>query len=197
MRGTITARLRIAVAVAVACLLGSTVSPSTFAATYKCSLAGKHTYQDHACPPEVGERGSESRIDTLLPRQGLERTLSREHVARLNGRAQTDLVPIARSAFDALRTGDMTAYLNLLCPRERIAFGTPAVRENLKTQGESFARGGTRLASLNSADYQKVSFAAIDETVLPGKLPLAGVFIAQFDYEGDRPCVRAVERAGK
>jgi hypothetical protein len=191
-----TVRLRTA-AIAVACLLGSIMSDDPLAATYKCSLGGKHTYQDQPCATDVSERGSESRVDTLVPRTGMGRSMSREDITRLNARVQADLVPIARTAFEALRAGDVGSYLNLLCPRARIAAaGSPTVRASLAQQGDSFARGGTRLLSIASSDYQKVTFSAIDETVLPGKVPLSGVIITQFDYEGDRPCIRAVERAG-
>jgi hypothetical protein len=190
-----TSRLRIAAA-AVVGLLGSTVPTESPSATYKCSLGSRHTYQDQPCPPDVAERGSESRVDSLVARPGPERPLSREDIARLNGRVQAELIPIARSAFEALRAGDFGSYLNMLCPRARIAFGSPSMRASLKSQGDGFARGGTRLVSLTGSDYQKVTFAAIDETVQPGKTPLSGVIVTQFDYDGDRPCVRGVERAG-
>jgi hypothetical protein len=184
----------VAVAFASAAWLGAPVPAP--AATYKCLLGGRVTYQDQPCAAEVAERGAEARIGlsgtpapTLRAASGTEAT----HRDKL---IETDLVPIARQAFDALRAGDLGVYLGLLCPRSRTTYGHPAMRAGLTADGERIARRGTELGRMTAATGVAVSFATVEGAPPDvAKAPDTGSFTAHFDHDGGRPCVLNVSHS--
>jgi hypothetical protein len=182
-------RVRIAaVAFASAAWMGAHVPAS--AATYKCLLVGRITYQDQPCATEVAERGAETRLGLSGTPVPMPRAASGRGLARPDPISENDLVPVARRAFDALRLGDLDVYLGLLCPRSQETYGHPAMRAGLTADGERIAQRATQLGRLTGATGIEVSFATVDGAVPDvANAPGTGSFTAHFDHHGGRPCV--------
>jgi len=164
------------------------------AASYKCVVDGKTTYQGQPCPEQAKSREALSAPATTPAAAGGHPGATRQDPARRDGTTELAPEPMAREAFAAIKGGNVGAYSALLCPKPRAALSGKGPAEEFKSAGQGFARSKTALGKTVAIDREGVSFQAMDAAGSGGKDAKAPRTIrVHFDWVDGKPCVMRLD----
>lgn len=161
------------------------IASPAWAGTYKCTVAGKTTYQQSPCadgqPPSAAP-------PALAPTPA-----AAPAADPMRGRA--DLVqrgtPLVKTALALLLEGRVDDYVASLCPRDRALLGAAPARADLRAMADELVRGRSSLGAVVDGAVQQLVFDA------PGSAD-AGTrrLHTQFDWSQGQLCLRGMRLAG-
>ena len=165
------------------------------AASYKCVVDGKTTYQGQPCSDDVKTRGTAS---TMVPAAGgalapagAAAGTPKQELQRRDLAARTDLEPLARNAFAAIKSGNLNAYTAMLCPKPRAAFATKAAADSFRSEGQGYVQSKTELARAAEIDRDSVTFVTAEAAGYAGKGP--PMVRIHFDWVDSKPCITHID----
>ena len=164
--------------------------PPVHAASYKCVVDGKTTYQGQPCAEQAKSREAASATATPPAAGGAHPGATRQDPARRDGTTESVPEPMAREAFAAIKGGNIGAYSVLLCAKPRAALSGKGPAEEFRSDGQGFARSKTELGKTVAIDREGVSFQATDAAGSGGNGTKAPLTIrVHFDWIDGKPCV--------
>lgn len=165
------------------------------AASYKCVLDGKTTYQGQPCSEDVKNRGSASPMAPAaggpLAPAGAAAGPPKQELQRRDMAAKTALEPLARDAFAAIKSGNLTAYTAMLCPKPRAAFATKAAADGFRSEGQGYVQSKTELIKAAEIDRDGVTFVTAEAAGYASKGP--HMVRIHFDWIDTKPCITHVD----
>lgn len=164
------------------------------AAMHKCVIDGRTLYQDRPCSEEVNLRGSASTIGASgVPRAAADRVspADRQAAARREVLARGGIELLARQAFVALRSGELTTYAAFLCPKPREALREPQTAEKFRVASDDHATRRVELLDATSSSRVSVTFIAREAA----RLDMAEQrFVkASFEWLEGLPCLVGID----
>lgn len=161
------------------------------AASYKCVADGKTTYQGQPCSEDVKNRGTASAMAPAaggkLAPESTAAGLPKQELQRRDMAARTDLEPLARDAFAAIKAGNLNAYTAMLCPKPRAAFATKAATDGFRSEGQGYVRARTELLKAAEIDRDGVTFITAEAAGYAGKG--SHMVRIHFDWIDGKPCI--------
>ena len=164
------------------------------AASYKCVVDGKTTYQGQPCSEDVKNRGTASAMTpapagALAP--GAAAAPPKQELQRRDTAAKTELEPLARDAFAAIKAGNLSAYTALLCPKPRAAFANKAAADGFRSDGQGYVQSKTELLKAAEIDREGVTFVTAESAGYANKGP--HMVRIHFDWVDSKPCITHVD----
>lgn len=164
------------------------------AASYKCVVDGKTTYQGQPCTEPAKSRDAVSAPATAPAAAGGYPGATRQDPARRDGTTESAPEPMAREAFAAIKGGNIGAYSALLCPKPRAALSGQGPAEEFRSDGQGFARSRTDLGKALALDREGVTLQVTDATTGSGKDAKSPRTIrVHFDWVDGKPCVTRID----
>jgi hypothetical protein len=165
------------------------------AASYKCVVDGKTTYQGQPCSEDVNNRGTASPMAPAAGGApgpaGAAASPPKQELQRRDLAARTDLEPLARNAFAAVKSGNLNAYTAMLCPKPRAAFATKAAADGFRSEGQGYVQSRTELAKATEIDREGVTFVTAEAAGYAGKAPR--LMRVHFDWVDSKPCITHID----
>lgn len=134
-------------------------------AIFKCTVDGKATYQEKPCDDDVKRKGGESTVapssrrgDLITPQEN-----SKAENDRRRSVSVSDLEPLARNAFAALRGGRVMDYRDMTCRGARAAMNKPDYASGMKREGQDYANRRMELGKAEVSDEMGSTFLATEE----------------------------------
>ncbi len=169
------------------------------AASYKCVVDGKTTYQGQPCSEDAKSRGTASPMTPAAggkpAPEGATAGPPKQELQRRELADRTALELLARDAFAALKAGNLNAYTAMLCPKHRAAFATNAAADGFRSQGRGYTRARTELLKAAEIDRDGVTFDTAEAAGYANKGP--HLVRIQFDWVDSKPCITQVETVQK
>lgn len=165
------------------------VPNAALAASYKCVIDGKTSYQDRPCGDDVNARGKAQTLSPPAPPRGV----SKEESQRRDGVMRRQFEPVARSAFFALKEGRLDDYMNTLCPQSRAALSAKGAEEAWKRESQRYADAETELLASTVVDQKGVTFAIKNGPSATLGAPGQRQVRVHFRWVDDDPCVTRVD----
>ncbi len=164
------------------------------AASYKCVVDGKTTYQGQPCAEQAKSRDAVSAPPAAPTASGGYPGATRQDPARRDGATESAPEPMAREAFAAVKGGNIGAYSALLCPKPRAALSGKGPAEEFRSDGQGFTRSRTDLGKALAPDREGVTFQTTDAAAGSGKdaKPPRTIRV-HFDWVDGKPCVTRVD----
>ncbi len=177
-----------AFAIAVSCTFSVLASP------FKCVIDGKTTYQDAPCDADVKARGGESKVapPTAANNRSDDQTnvTSQKENMRRDALVKSDLEPMARETFAAVKAGQLQLYREKLCPKMRQTLIRQDVVAGFKQESADYTKKKTELVRVESANNITVTFVATeanDAKLASGKEKLS--VAVYFQWDNGSPCI--------
>ena len=167
---------------------------SAYASPFKCIVDGKTTYQDAPCEADVKARGGESKV--AAPPAANNRfadgitTIDKKENTRRDALVKSNLEPLARETFAAVKAGQLQLYREKLCPKMRQTLIRPDVVAGFRQESADYTKRNTELVKVTSANSDAVTFSATeanDAKLVSGKETLS--VCVYFQWDNDTPCV--------
>jgi hypothetical protein len=177
------------------CVVAAWAPAPVHAASYKCVVDGKTTYQGQPCAEQPKSRDAAS-VPATPPAaaSGGYPGATRQDPARRDGATESAPEPMAREAFAAMKGGNIGAYGALLCPKPRAALSGKGSTEEFKSDGQGFTRSRTDLGKAVVLDREGVTFQATDAATTTGKDAKSPRTIrVHFDWVDGKPCVTRID----
>lgn len=134
-------------------------------AIFKCTVDGKATYQEKPCDEDVKKKGGESSVappsrrgDLITPQE-----TSKAENDRRRSVSKSDLEPLARNAFAALKGERMMDYRDMTCRGARAAMNNQNYASGMKREGQDYARRRIDLGKAEVSDELGSTFLATEE----------------------------------
>jgi hypothetical protein len=182
------------VLLAALCIVAAWAPAPVHAASYKCVVDGKTTYQGQPCPEQAKPREAAGATATPPAAGGAYPGATRQDPGRRDGTTEFAPEPMAREAFAALKGGNISAYSALLCPKPRAALSGKGPAEEFRSDGQGFTRSRTDLGKAVVQDRESVTFQATDAATGSGKDAKSPRTIrVHFDWIDGKPCVTRVD----
>jgi len=167
-------------------------------AIFKCTVDGKSTYQEKACDDDVRKQGGESTVAPPSRRGDLitPQVTSKEENDLRRSLARSELEPLARNAFAAMKEGRMMDYRDMSCRRARIAMNKPEYLVGLKREGQDYARRKIELGKAEDSDQLGSAFLATEEKdpARPApKIPEQLYVRINLDWEDGKACIGNIQ----
>ena len=179
------------------CLFVALTFPlSAHAATYKCVVEGKTTYQQLPCDANAAQREIETGPRHAAPPV---RSIPAAEAAPAPGAAPKGALDaagreaLARDAFAALKRRDFERFGTLLCARARQKYSRPDTKDTLPLAARGFAARGTELGAVLANEPRYVHFVQNERDAGQGAVvPVSSgkAFSVGLDRDADgRTCV--------
>lgn len=166
------------------------IASPAWAATYKCTVSGKTTYQQSPCAEQAA-----AAVAPRAPAAAVAAPSSPTAADPMRGRA--DLVqratPLVKAALAQLQEGRVDDYVATLCPRDRGAQGAAPARARLHALAGDLVRHRSGLGNVVDGAVQQLVFelaAAGEPAAAPRRLH------TQFDWSQGQLCLRGMKLAG-
>jgi len=169
--------------------IGVLVPDAVVAASYKCVIDGKTTYQDRPCGDDVSTRGKAQTLSPPPP----PRVVSKEESQRRDGVTRRQFEPVARSAFFATKEGRLDDYMNMLCPQSRAALSAKGAEDAWKREGQRYAEAETELLASTLINQKGVTFAIKNAPSTTPGAPGQRQVRVHFLWVDDEPCVTGID----
>lgn len=166
------------------------IASPAWAATYKCTVSGKTTYQQSPCAEQPAATATPRAPAVVLPPS------SPPAADPMRGRA--DLVqratPLVKAALAQLQQGRVDDYVATLCPRDRGAQGAAPARARLNALADDLVRHRPGLGNVVDGAVQQLVFelAASGDPAAAAPRRLH----TQFDWSQGQLCLRGMKLAG-
>ncbi len=179
-----------------ALLIVAALAPAkVHAASYKCVVDGKTTYQGQPCADQSKSReptGS-TPAPTVAGHPGAT-SAPRADASRRDAAAEASLEPMAREAFAAMKGGNLGAYSAMLCPKPRAAMSGKGAADQFRSEGQGYTRSRAELAKAAGIDREGVSFAVAEASGGSAKESNAQRMVrVHFDWVDGKPCVTYID----
>ena len=134
-------------------------------AIFKCTVDGKATYQEKPCDEDVRKKGGESSIAPASRRSDLitPQETSKAENERRRSFSKSDLEPMARNAFAALKDGRTMDYRDMTCRGARAAMNNQNYASGIKREGQDYAKRRIELGKAEVSDELGSTFLATEE----------------------------------
>jgi hypothetical protein len=168
---------------------------SVRAASYKCVVDGKTTYQGQPCADQ--SRGREATGPAPAPAVATHpgaTSAPKADASRRDGVAEAGLEPMARDAFAAMKGGNLSAYSAMLCPRPRAALSGKGAADQFRSEGQGYTRSRAELGKAAGIDREGVTFVVTDPAGGGAKDSKAQRMVrVHFDWVDGKPCVTYID----
>ena len=181
-------------------VIALTLPLSAHAATYKCVVEGRTTYQQLPCDANAAQREIETGPRQVAPPvRSIPAAESAPAAAAASGAAPKGALDaegreaLARDAFAALKRRDFERFGTLLCARARQKYSRPDTKDTLPMAARGFAARGTELGAVLANEPRYVHFVQNERDAGQGALvPVSSgkAFSVGLDRDADgRTCV--------